>query len=228
MNKIRSFFIGILLLAISFAAIVLVALIFCSDKQLSIKSYIFQMGNYAETQRVGALQKLEDISAVELRNKLIKKYVSEYFLVVPGEQNVTARPVLRQLSDAYAYKQWQSGEAENIVKMSGAKMFRRVYVSDADIAAMDMPDGYDYYDENSTEPIMYSVRYRTETWSESNAMWIEPTYEIGEINLEIKFKPGIRDTINGESFSIKKYLESGNNPVGLFMFKVISINDGKE
>lgn len=227
MRKIVSFFIGLLLLAITFATVVLVALIYRSNNQLSVKSYIFQMGNYAATQRVGPLQKLEDMSAIELRNKLIKKYVSEYFLVIPGEQNVNERSVLERLSDTYAYKQWQSGEAKTIADMAAKKMFRRVYVSDADIAAMDMPDGYDYYDADSAEPILYSVHYRTETWPESNAMWIEPVYETGDIYLEIKFTPGIRETVNGKKFNIKKYLESGNNPVGLFMFKVISIGDGE-
>ncbi len=222
MNKIKSFFIGLLLLSATFVMVVGVALIYRSADQLSIKSYIFQMGNYADG-RVGALQKLDNMSAVELRNKLIKKYVSEYFLVVPGEQNVLSRPSLKQMSDSYAYGQWQSNEAEKIAQMSKDKMFRRVYISDADIAAMDMPDGYDYYNAKPDESILYSVHYITETWPESNSMGVTPIYESGNIDIVVSFRPGIRKTMNGKKFNIKKYLESGNDPLGLFMFKVTNI-----
>lgn len=219
MRKLKSFFIGILLLIATFVMVVGVALIYRAVDQLSVKSYIFQMGNYADV-RVGALQKLDNMSAIELRNKLIKKYVSEYFLVVPGEQDVMARTVLRYLSDSYAYKQWQLGEAEKIAKMSEKNMFRRVYVSDADIAALDMPDGYDYYNATPDDSILYSVHYITETWPESNAMGIEPIYESGNIYIEAAFRPGIRENVD-----VRKYLESGENPVGLFMFQVTNIDD---
>ncbi|MBO7645027.1 MAG: hypothetical protein J6S57_01825 [Alphaproteobacteria bacterium] len=221
MIKIKSFFVGILLLAMTFAMVVLVTLIYRSEDQFSVKSYIFQTNDYAN-ERVGALQNLDDMSAIELRNKLIKKYVSEYFLVVPGEENISNRAVLRKLSTDSAYKQWISGEAKKIAEMSEEKMFRRIYVSDADIAAMNIPDGYDYYNDAFGVPIMYSVRYMSETWSQSNAMWIEPVYETGSIDIEVRFIPKIRENIN-----IRKYLESGGNPVGLFWFKVTRINDGE-
>ena len=221
MRKIRSFFIGILLIVIMFAMVVCVALLYRANDQLSIKSYFFQMDNYSAN-RVGALQNLNDMSAIELRNKLIKKYVSEYFTVIPGETNVENRSVLKNLSDANAYNQWQSGEAQKIAKMSAKKMFRRVYVSDADIAAVDLPEGYDYYDVASAEYILYSVHYTTQTWAESNAMWVEPTYETGNIYIEARFKPGINKNID-----IKKYLESGENPSGLFMFEVTNVNSGE-
>jgi len=221
MRKIRSFFIGILLIAIMFAMVIGVALLYRANDQLSIKSYFFQIDNYSAN-RVGALQNLNDMSAIELRNKLIKKYVSEYFTVIPGETNVGNRSVLKNLSDANAYNQWQSSEAQRISKMSAEKMFRRVYVSDADIAAVDLPEGYDYYSVTTAEYILYSVHYTTQTWAESNAMWVEPTYETGNIYIEARFKPGIKENID-----IKKYLESGENPSGLFMFEVTNVNSGE-
>ena len=221
MNKIKSFFIGIFLLVATFIMVLLVTLIYRADSQIRIKSYIFQTNNFAN-ERVGALQNLKDMSAIELRNKLIKKYVSEYFLVVPAEENLSERDILYHLSSPSAYNQWKSGEAVKIADMSKNKMFRRVYISDVDIAPMDMPEGYDYYTDSVGEPIWYSVRYRTETWTESNAMWIEPVYETGTIDIEVRFLPGIR-----EYMDVREYLESGKNPIGLFWFQVINIDDGE-
>lgn len=219
MNRLKSFFIGILLLAATFAMVVLVALVYRANDQMSIKSYIFQTNDFAK-ERVGALQKLDDMSAVDLRNRLIKKYISEYFTVIPGEQNILVRPDLQKLSDVNAYRQWQSTEAVKITEMANKKMFRTVHVSDADIATKNLPEGYDYYDAIEAEPILYEIHYTTKTWTQSNAMEISPVYETGNIYIWARFKPGINKNID-----VRKYLESGENPVGLFMFEVTNIED---
>ena len=218
MIKIKAFFVGILLLLATFAMVVLVAVIYRANERMSIKSYIFQINNFA-SQRVGALQKLDDMSAVELRNRLIKKYVSEYFTVIPNEENVSVRPDLRILSEGTAYQQWESGEAVKIADMSRNKMFRTVEVIDTDIATVNMPEGYDYYNAIEAQSIIYEVRFTTKTWSESNAMQISPTYDSGTVYIEARFKPGIIQDVN-----VRKYLESGENPLVLFMFKVSNVN----
>ena len=213
---------GSLLLIATFSMIISVTLLYRAVSQLSIKTYIFQMDNYADN-RVGALQRLEDMSAIELRNKLIKKYISEYFLVIPGEQNISNRTMLEKLSSTSAYTKWQSGEAKKIADMSRQNMFRRVRISDADIIALDMPDGYNYYDAQPYDSIWYSVRYTTETWPETNAMGVEPIYETGTIDIEVAFKPGIREKINNKRINVRKYLESGKNALGLFRFIVKNV-----
>lgn len=218
MNKIKSFFTGILLLIITFVIIVLCALLYRANERSSIKSYIFQMNNFA-SQRVGELQDINDISAEDLRNKLIKKYVSEYFKVIPGETDVENRSVLRTLSDNNAYKHWQQGEAQTIAKMSEKNMFRIVHIYDDGIATLNRPVDYNYNDEVSKR-IYYSVRYYTETWTETNKMASEPIKEQGIIYIEAKFQPGIKENIN-----IQKYLQQGKNPVELFKFRVTSIGN---
>ena len=49
-------------------------------------------------------------------------------------------------------------------------------------------------------------------------MMIEPETDQGYLYIEALFKPGIDKDID-----VKKYLEDGKNPVGLFMFKVTNI-----
>jgi len=232
MSKIKSFFIGFSLLAIMFVAVIMCVLVYRANQQSSIKSYIFQINNIA-SQRVGALQDINDMSAIELRNKLIKTYVAEYFKVIPNETNVYNRPLLENLSTNNAYEQWKNGEAKTIEQMSSEKMFRRVvHITDADIATMNMPAGYDYYSADTAKEIFYEIHYYTETWSKSNRMSVEPVYESGTLRIEARFKPGIKEDIRMQikpgiykNVSIKQYLQSGENPMGLFMFEVTRIED---
>lgn len=218
MNKIKSFLMGLLLLIITFIIIVLVALVYRANERSSIKSYIFQTNGFAN-QRVGELQDINDISAEDLRNKLIKKYVSEYFKVIPGEQDVEKRYVLYNLSTDASYKQWLKGEAQNIVAMSTKNMFRRVYVNDNDITTLDKPVDYDYRD-GTYKKIYYAVRYHTQTWTEPNKMGMEPISEHGTLYIEAIFKPGIVKDVD-----VRRHLENGYDPVALFDFWVTNIGD---
>lgn len=219
MRKIKSFLIGIILLSITFVMIVLTALIYRANERAKIKSYIFQISNFA-SQRVGFLQDINDISAEDLRNKLIQKYVSEYFKVIPGDEDVLNRPILKALSTTEVYDKWQNTEAKNISKMSNEKMFRMVWVSDTGIEPLNKPENYDYSGVVWALPIYYRVNYETTTWTESNYMGTKPVDEHGTIYIEARFKPGIDGDKN-----IREELESGKDPVGLFMFEVTNVGN---
>ena len=218
MNKIKSFFVGIILLIITFIIIVLGALLYRANERASIKSYIFQTNNFAN-QRVGELQNINDISPEDLRNKLIRKYVTEYFKVIPGDTEVENRSVLRALSSGSAFKQWQKSEAKTIAQMSAQNMFRIVHVYDDGIATLNRPTDYNYNDD-IVKPLYYSVRYYTETWTASNKMASAPIKEQGTIYIEAAFQTGLNENIN-----IQKYLQAGENPVRLFKFKVTNIGN---
>ena len=216
MNKIKSFFAGLFLLAIVFAMVLVAALVYRANERMSVKSYIFQMNNFAN-QRVGALQDINDISANDLRNKLIKKYVSEYFKVIPGESDVTNRPILYRLGPI-AFEQWKNGEAKTIADMSAKKMFRMVRVQDDGIATITKMKNANYDTNEMAERVYYAVRYYMYTWEKSNVMEVQPTYEQGTIYIEAYFKPGIKPDVN-----VRKDLEKGLDPAGLFMFNVINV-----
>ena len=217
MNKIKSFFFGCAFLGIVFAMVFLVALVYRANERASIKTYIFQTGDFAN-QRVGELQDINDIKTEDLRNKLFKKYVSEYFKVIPGDTSVTNRPILKNLSTDGVFKKWENGEAKNIASMSDKKMFRMVRVHDKDIKFLKGKKDVNYSTSDTAEKIYYEIRYHMATWSESNRMGIQPVYEDGTMFIEARFKPGIRPDI-----SVREYLESGKDPVGLFMFEVTNV-----
>jgi len=219
MNKLKSFFVGIILLMIIFAMIIVTALIYRANERSSIKSYIFQMGNGAN-QRVGELQGINNISEKDLRNRLIIKYVSEYYKVIPGDTNVNDRPLLRNLSSPTAFAQWENQEAKNIATMSAKKMFRMVRVDDAGISTVNKSEDINYKTNNSAEKVFYRIDYTMYTWPESNIMKTEPINESGTIYIEARFKPGIKPDID-----VRQYLESGQDPAGMFMFEVTNVGN---
>ena len=223
MNRLKAFFIGIFLLITVCVMVLLASLVYRAAERSSVKSYIFQTANNAN-QRVGTLQSLNDISAVELRNKLIKKYVAEYFKVIPGDKDIEGRQTLWVMSDTNAFEHWKSTEAKNITEMSNKKMFRVARVHDDGIAAYNKPES-EGQNSDDVNIMYYKVRYHMFTWKESNALEVEPTYEQGTLYLEVKFEPGLRETIKRKRYNIREYLESGENPAGLFKFSVLNIGD---
>jgi hypothetical protein len=217
MNRIKSFFVGSVLLIIVFMMVLVSALLYRANERMTIKTYFFQMNNFAN-QRVGPLQDINDISINDLRNKLIKRYVSEYFKVVPGESDVTQRPVLEKLSSESTFKKWKDGEAKTISKMSSEKKFRAVKIYDDGIATITKSSDTDYETSGLAKKIYYEVRYNMYTWNGSNILEIQPTYEQGTVYIEARFKPGIKPDI-----SVRKYLEEGHKPVEMFMFEVTNV-----
>ena len=218
MTKIKSFFVGLLLLIVVFIMVVLIALIYRANERSSIKTYIFQTENYA-SERLGNLQDIDTISADDLRNKLIKKYVSEYFKVIPGDEDVTNRLILKSLSDLNVFKQWVNDEAVKISEMSQKNMFRMVRINDNGIAPLDKTN-----QTKSDGELYYIVRYTTLTWSEPNIMKIDPIQEENSVVLGIVFEPGLRSkTNNRKDINIRQYLQEGKSPAGLFKFNVKNV-----
>ena len=216
MNKIKSFLAGILFLIMVFIMVVLTALIYRANERSNIRTYIFQMGNNAN-QRIGELRNINNISQNDLRNKLIKTYIAEYFKVIPGDTSVTVRPILSKLSDPSVFDQWKSNEAKQITEMSNKKMFRMAKVTSIEVLN-NSRDNINYDIQTTADYIYYVINYDTYTWAQSNDMNTEPVIDSNIIALEARFKPGIDPDIN-----VKEYLESGKNPIGLFLFEVTKI-----
>lgn len=218
MNKLKNVLVGSVLLIIVFTMVLVTALLYRANERMSVKTYIFQMNNLAN-ERVGEIQDINDISVNDLRNRLIKKYVSEYFKVIPGETDVTNRPILQKLGPV-AFKQWEKDEAKTIADMSAKKMFRMIRVQDDGIATITKMKNPNYKTNDLAESVYYAVRYYMYTWEKPNSMEIQPTYDQGTIYIQAKFKPGIKPNVN-----VRKYLEEGKDPAALIMFEVLNVRN---
>ena len=205
MNKLKSFFVGILLLEITFATVFFAVLVYRANNQTTVRTYIFQMNN-SPTQRVGPLQDATTMKPEWLRNKLIQKYVAEYFKVIPVDKNTSQNATIRKMSTPDVYSEWLNGEAKTIKDMAENKMFRNVWVDPTNIK----PTG---------EPNWFEVPYATRTWYESNNMTSTVMDNFGTVLLYVRFGPEVfRQNIN-----IKKSLEKGDNPAMLFKFRVDAV-----
>ena len=207
MNKLKSFFMGILLFAITFATIFLTVLIYNANKQISIKTYIFQMDD-SSLQRPGPLENMNKIAPEAVRNKLIQKYVAEYFKVIPVENNINQETNIEKLSSKEVYSQWITGEANIIKDMAQHKMFRNVWVDPLNILPTKDPD-------------LFEVHYATKTWQESNNMAAPVVDYFGTVLLQITFEPGLKQSVDMKS--IRELLKNGGNPATLFRFRVENI-----
>ncbi len=207
MNSLKSFFMGILLFAITFATIFLTVLIYNANKQISIETYIFQMDD-TSLQRPGPLENMNKMSPEAVRNKLIQKYVAEYFKVIPVDNNVNQETNIEKLSSKEVYLQWLGGEANIIKDMAQHKMFRNVLADSLIILPTKDPD-------------LFEVRYVTRTWQESNNMVAPVVDNFGKVLLQISFEPGLKQDVDIKR--IRKMLEKGGNPAILFKFRVENI-----
>ena len=181
MNKFKAFFGGLILIIVTFAIVFVTVLMYRANSQLSVETYIFQMDNSAN-QRVGPLQDINTMRPEGLRNKLIQKYIAEYFKVIPSSSsnNQNAGITVQgsnivALSSPDVYNKWLESEAKTINEMSKAKVFRNVWVAPENIKPAKAPDWFE-------------VQYVTKTWSESNNM------SIGDLTASaIKRRLGIKD-----------------------------------
>ncbi len=208
MGFLLRFFAGILMLALTFAAIWASASVFDAVGGLSIKPYFFQPNNLS-SRRIGAPQTPAELGMDEMRRRLVTKYITEYFYVIPDAADVTARmrgdSILARLSTPTVFKEWKEGEAEEIQRLANDKALRTVAVV-GDIFKP-TPDS-DYW----------TVRYQLKTWLAPNDFSQNLQVTDGVLYIVIREEEGLRPSLD-----IRRYLEQGYDPAGIFKFEVTAI-----
>lgn len=216
MRKIISFFIGLILLVLVMAMLFLTSAIYDTGARQKITAYFFQTNNLS-VERPGTPIRATDINETVLREMLIKKYVTEYFYVIPDTENVAvrtgARSTLAQMSSVNVFNKWSRGEAETIKKMADNDMMRTVAID----GQIFKPADGDYW----------IVPYVLKTWETPNDMTATPEITRGMLQISISFEPGFREVLNGATLDIGKYLqcsynrfEVGCDPAIIFRFRV--------
>lgn len=207
MKKWLSFFLGGMLLVITFGTIIVAGGIYDAAQQKYIDTYFFQTNAYA-SQRPGTPTALANIREKDLLGMLINKYVYEYFYVLPYVDNITVRQskggVLDALSTSDVFQKWTKNVAPEIRKMAELGMMRTVSIIGIE--------------KNSR---FYTVNYKLTTWTQPNNMTAPPVTETGVLLLGLHFEPTIfawYDEAQGNS--VDKVLARGKNPATIFTFWV--------
>ena len=219
MRKLIMFLAGLVLLALTVAMIFLTSLIYDTTTKESVDTYFFQNNGLAVL-RPGAPVRASDINESTMREMLIKKYVNEYFYVIPDTNNILNRingsSVLYQMSANKVFDNWKNGEAVGMKSMAEANMLRTVEIA----GEIYKPADSDYW----------IVPYVLKTWSAPNDMSLEPQITRGKLRMNIWYKSGVRDQKNGQIIDVGKYLKGGYNrhgikpdPASIFWFGVLDL-----
>lgn len=207
MKKLIMFLSGLALMVLMFFALCAAGAIYDAGRGLVIEPWFFQV-NSLSSMRVGVPASPADLGAGRVRDMLIKKYVTEYFYVVPDIENISRRMLNRGtialMSSVTAFDNWRQTQAEVIKSMAENKQLRMVFVDDE----MYKPDGSDYW----------IVSYKLLTWDAPNDFSVPPVVTSGRIFLQIKYEPGIRP--DSSRMTVAQYLEEGGEPAAVFKFRV--------
>ncbi len=203
------FFAGIILLVLTFGTLYLTGAIYDASKENTVQPYFFQP-NYLSELRPGKPLTAEEIGDSKFLDILIKKFVTEYFYVIPDSENVARRTLKTRSNPIYmmssnsVFTNWLATEEPLIEKLAEKKAMRIAHVID------------EIY--KPTDGNYWIVNYELLTWEKPNDFDIKPTVSRGTLFLQIYYEPGIIPNV--EMKEIHKYLEQGNDPVAIYNFKV--------
>lgn len=209
MRKIISFFIGLFILALMLGAIWGAAAIYDTARRINIQTYFFQPNNQSG-ERVGIPATPADLGRDKMRRRLVEKYLSEYFYVIPDAANVEMRmggnSPLAYMSTSDVFAQWKEEEGAYIQELAARGAFRTVRV----VGDIEKPADSDFW----------TVKYEMKTWYKPNDMAEEPV-----VTRDVLYMGLLDEDILDfrEGLDVAQYLEKGYDPAAIFRFGVTAI-----
>jgi hypothetical protein len=201
------FFAGLALLMLTFAALYLSGALFDAGGKRQIDTFVLQPNNLS-VGRISRPIPVDQLSEKFLRERLIKKFVFEYFYVTPDPENLAQRmrgnSVLAIMSLPAVFQEWASTQSEVIEDLARNRALRTVSVADEIIKKGDY----------------WEVYYQLKTWTEPNNMDTVPVIYDGIMYIKVSFEKGIRNQIRGKDLDVQEYLGQGKDPAAIFKFQV--------
>lgn len=216
MKKLVTFLSGLLLLLIMFAALCLSGAIYDVSQRATIETYFFQPNQY-HAHRVDVPDTPESIGADVMRDMLIKRFITEYFYVIPDVNNIAQRTatqtaLLSKMSAPAVFTEWVAKVVPTLQQMAEERKLRTVEVTNISKA----PDQENYW----------IVEYDLITWDVSNDFSVSPTVSHEQLYISLIYAPGLREQINKKP--IEYALESGIDPAAVFKIKITAVNSYDE
>lgn len=222
MKKTTIVLFTILLVPVMLASLLVSSAIFDTGKKIQVETYFFQPQNNPDG-RPGVPASPADLGADKLLQMLIKRYVTEYFYVIPYLADVERRidedkrPALYLMSGDKVFEDWITNIAPEIQEMAENEMLRLVSVDNIERD----PNAEDYW----------VVTYSLTTWPQPNNFAAMPTTERNVIYMHIMYEPDIRLQITtnmGDKIPVEDILEKNGDPAVAFKFRVLNISTYKE
>lgn len=209
MKKLIIIFSGLLIMALMCVALILSGFIYDTGEKITVDTYFFQPGDTA-TMRIDEVLSDGELGADAMRERLIAKYITEYFYVTPDVTDIArrkeARTSLARMSTRAVFADWLEKVAPELESMAQNKALRTVSLL---TLTQDVNKQY------------WIAEYELKTWLKPNNFAASPDVSRGTLYLGVIYEPGIRDEVRGSS--VQEYLESGGDPAAAFKFVVIDV-----
>lgn len=210
MKKALTFLSYIIILVAMVGALFLGGAIYDVARKTTIEPYFFQPSNES-SRRLPEPESVKDIGAIELRDKLIQKFVTEYFYVLPNYQNIEMRKNgrnsgLRMMSTSAVFNKWLQEVAPEITALAERNVLRTVQVNPQNIT------------QNQGSERYLRIPFTLTTWSRANDFSVAPTVTNGIMYMSAWYSYSVAESINGKSR--QDYLEDGGDPASIFDFGV--------
>ncbi len=211
MKKVIMFLAGTVLLLMTCAVLFFSGALYDAGDQRQIEAFVMQP-NDLSTDRIGRPIPIDQMSETSVRERLIRKFVHEYFYVNPDVENIAGRTrgnsIMAALAAPAAFDSWKKVQAEEIKVLAENKSMRVVTIADEILKRGDY----------------WEVFYELRTWERPNEMDTPPLVESGTLYLKITlWEPNesrMRETWGGDPFNAQKYLNGGGDPAAIFKFRV--------
>ena len=209
MKKLIMFFSGLMLLVLMCGALVLTGFIYDTGAKTTIDTYFFQPDDNA-IRRPGVPVGDLVLGADKMRERLIAKYITEYFYVTPDISDVARRKAgetsLYRMSVRPVFNAWLKNVAPEIEDLAKSRALRTV-----SLVSLSQDKNNKYW----------IAEYELKTWQTPNNFASTPIISRGILYLGIHYAPGMRDKMGKKS--VEEYLESGGDPAAVFQFIVIDV-----
>lgn len=196
-------------MALMCVALVLSGLIYDTGEKVSVDTYFFQPGDTASMRFEDVLSD-SDVGVNAMRERLIAKYITEYFYVTPDVTDITCRKEastsLARMSTRAVFTTWLEKVAPELEKMAQDRMLRTVSLLSL---------------VQDTNKQYWIAEYELKTWRTPNNFSVSPDISRGTLYLGINYAPGMRDVVWGTS--VEEYLETDGDPAAAFKFIVIDV-----
>ena len=215
MKKLIMFLAGLILVTLMFGALFMAGAIYDTGNKATVDTFFFQPNNLFY-HRPGDLKSINDLSADQLRDMLLNKYITEYFYVTPDlaelANRMEGKTALRKMSAPKVFAYWLENIAPEIEEMTNQRMLRT-----ASLVSVNPVPGSDKY---------WRVEYELKTWGKPNDLALSPVVTRAVLHMEIVYQQKLKEEINGRP--IEYYLESGQDPVAVFGFGIRDITTQEE
>lgn len=214
MRRLALILVGLLILVTMLGLLFFSGAIYDAEKKYTVETFFFEP-NSQSARRITPPVSASNIPDKVLRELIIRRFVNEYFYVIPDIDNANKRQIFRNTDGTQTalwglsanskkvYTEWAETVAPGIIELAHQNALRIVEVTGI----------------SESESGHLVVDYVLKTWTKPNDVLALPELTTGALYLDIEKQP-IRVKQSQEALD---RLQNGVDPVSAFTFEVLDV-----